>query len=72
MKYKIYIRMRMTQRKNSTWPYLYSFRVEKRQIFQTTSSQKLSKLIAGEKSIVMIELASLRDVEVQGNVTVRH
>lgn len=70
MKYKIYIRMKMTQRKSSTWPYLYSFRVEKREIFQITSSQKLSKLIDGEKSIVMIELAILGEVEVQGNVIV--
>lgn len=72
MKYKIYIRMKMTQRKNRTWPCLYSFGAEKREIFQTTSSQKLSKLISGEKSIVMIELASLREVEMQRNVTVRY
>lgn len=72
MKYKIYIRMKMTQRKNRTWPCLYSLGAEKREIFQTTSSQKLSKLISDKKSIVMIELASLREVEGQGNVTVRY
>lgn len=62
----------MTQRKNRTWPCLYSLGAEKRKIFQTTSSQKLSKLISDKKSIVMIELASLREVEGQGNVTVRY
>lgn len=72
MKYKIYIRMKMTQRENRTWPCLYSFGAGKREIFQTTSSQKLNKLISGEKSIVMIELVSLREVEMQGNVTARY
>lgn len=62
----------MTQRKNRTWPCLYSFGAEKRENFQTISSQKLSKLISGEKSIVMIELASLREVEMQGNIAVRY
>ena len=41
--------MKMTQRENSTWPYPCSLRVEKWEIFYTTSSQKLSKLKTAEK-----------------------
>ena len=33
MNYKIYIEMKITQGKNSTWPYPYSLRVEKWEIF---------------------------------------
>ena len=70
MNYKIYIEMKMTQRKNSTGPYPYSLRIEKWEIFWTTSSQKLSKLKTDENSMCYDWISQLLRSAIQLNFVV--